>query len=459
MGVASGDESKTLVVGRPNVVDAKGFLEDVEVILSSRLLTNNGPFAIQLEEAAREYLGAAHVVAVSNATMGLELALRALGLRPGSEVLVPSFTFVATAHAIVAAGLVPVFCDVDEATHFVSIASAARAATARTAAVVAVHLWGAAGDADALEAFAAERRLAVVYDSAHAFGARYADGRRVGTRGTAEVFSLHATKLLNGFEGGLIATSDDALADSISQRRNFGFGGQDLITVFGTNAKLSDVHAALALRHLRKIDATLDHYRRVARAYDAALRDRGLCPGPLAYWNADKLDEASGCTHSYVCVRVAPAFGLSRDALMAALRKRAIYAKRYFFPGVHRHAPYAPYAPPDASLALRTTDVLNGELLVLPTGTDVTEADVRHVVDAIRAVYDARDATCHTDVKVRPSDCDWSYYDTVLVNIDTERSALQAKLAELDKAEAIVRHNRAIVAERVCSSDDARPSP
>ena len=103
MGVASGDESKTLVVGRPNVVDAKGFLEDVEVILSSRLLTNNGPFAIQLEEAAREYLGAAHVVAVSNATMGLELALRALGLRPGSEVLVPSFTFVATAHAIVAA--------------------------------------------------------------------------------------------------------------------------------------------------------------------------------------------------------------------------------------------------------------------------------------------------------------------------------------------------------------------
>lgn len=202
LGVDEVAVDKTLVVGRPNVLDAKGFVEDVEAILSSRLLTNCGPFMIQLEESVREYLGATHVVAVANATVGLELALRALDLAPGKEVLVPSFTFVATAHAVRTAGLRPVFVDVDATTHFVDLESARSRVTSSTVAVIGVHLWGSAGDAAGLEALAAELGLAVVYDSAHAFGARYDDGKRVGCRGDAEVFSLHATKLLNTFEAG-----------------------------------------------------------------------------------------------------------------------------------------------------------------------------------------------------------------------------------------------------------------
>ncbi|KAH8043494.1 DegT/DnrJ/EryC1/StrS aminotransferase-like protein [Aureococcus anophagefferens] len=197
---------------------------------------------------------------------GLIIVPRVAGRRfaPGAEVLLPSFTFAATARAALRAGLTPVFCDVDEASHFISIASAERATTPKTVAVVGVHLWGRAGDAAALEAFAARRSLDVFYDSAHAFGAAYADGAKVGTRGRAEVFSLHATKLLNGFEGGLIATNDDALAVAATRARNFGFSGQDTIVSMGTNAKLSEVHAALALRHLRVVDATLDAYRAVA---------------------------------------------------------------------------------------------------------------------------------------------------------------------------------------------------
>lgn len=151
-----------LVVGRPNVLDAKGFLEDVASILESRLLTNGGPFVVRLEAAAAEYLGVAHCVAVCNATAGLELALKALNVAPGSDVLVPSFTFVATAHAVRNAGLVPVFADVDEDSHCVTPETLAAAATPNTKAVLAAHLWGGAGDAAALDAYCASHEWRVL---------------------------------------------------------------------------------------------------------------------------------------------------------------------------------------------------------------------------------------------------------------------------------------------------------
>ena len=445
--------AKTLVVGRPNVLDEQGFLEDVKTILRSKLLTNGGPFVSQLEQGAREYLGVKHVVAVSNATVGLELALRARRFAPGAEVLLPSFTFVATAHAVACAGLTPVFCDVDEASHFMSIASAERATTPKTVAVVGVHLWGRAGDAAALEAFAAKRSLDVFYDSAHAFGAAYADGAKVGTRGRAEVFSLHATKLLNGFEGGLIATNDDALAVAATRARNFGFSGQDTIVSMGTNAKLSEVHAALALRHLRVLDATLDAYRAVAAAYGDALGAAGLLDGPLTYWNAPFLGADSGCTHSYVCVRVEPAFGVSRDVVMAELRRAGVYAKRYFFPGVHAHAPYAHLAPREPGF-LAATDALNASLLVLPTGAAVAADDVARVVAELTAIHGAGRVVA--DAGLAPADWDKSAYDTALATIEGERAALRAKLADLDRAEAGVRDSLALNLQLVANVEGGK---
>ncbi|KAH8060335.1 DegT/DnrJ/EryC1/StrS aminotransferase-like protein [Aureococcus anophagefferens] len=388
--------AKTLVVGRPNVLDEQGFLEDVKTILRSKLLTNGGPFVSQLEQGAREYLGVKHVVAVSNATVGLELALRARRFAPGAEVLLPSFTFVATAHAVACAGLTPVFCDVDEASHFISIASAERATTPKTVAVVGVHLWGA-GDAG-VGGVAARRSLDVFYDSARG-GAAYADGAK----------------------GGLIATNDDALAVAATRARNFGFSGQDTIVSMGTNAKLSEVHAALALRHLRVVDATLDAYRAVAAAYRDALGAAGLLEGPLTYWKAPFLGADSGCTHSYVCVRVEPAFGVSRDVVMAELRKAGVYAKRYFFPGVHAHAPYAHLAPREPGF-LAATDALNASLLVLPTGAAVAAGGVARVVAELTAIHGAGRVVA--DAGLAPADWDKSAYDTALATIEGERAAL-----------------------------------
>lgn len=434
------EEAKTLVVGRPNILDAEGFLEDVAKILETGLLTNGGPFVLELEAGVAKYLGGGdvRVVAVSNATVGLELALRALNLESGAEVLVPSFTFVATAHAVTLAGLRPVFVDVDARTHFMDVGAAQAACTARTAAVVPVHLWGRAGDrADDLEAWATGAGLAVVYDAAHAFGASYADGARVGTRGTAEVFSLHATKLLNTFEGGLVATRSPDLYRAVASMRNFGFDGQDTIARLGNNGKLSEVHAALAFRHLRVVDKTIAAYVANARRYATALAASGLTAGgdaaPLTYWNAPFLDEA-GPTHSYVCARVNGAFGASRDAVMTALRERGVYAKRYFYPGVHAHAPHARARRGP----LPATEALNREVLILPTGTNVRFDDVDRVVAALKAVHDAGAVV---RAALAPADFDRSAFATTLRSIDAERDALKARLEELDATERTVRRS------------------
>lgn len=479
-------EPKTLVVGRPNVLDPEGFLEDVAKMLKTGLLTNGGPFVLELEAGVAAYLGGGvQVVAVSNATVGLELALRALELPAGAEVLVPSFTFCATAHAVRLAGLEPVFVDVDEGSHFASVRALEAARTPRTAAVVPVHLWGrAAPAADDLEAWASRAEVAVVYDAAHAFGAAYADGAKVGTRGRAEVFSMHATKLLNTFEGGLVVTRDAALRRAVASARNFGFDGQDTIARLGGNGKLSEVHAALAFRHLRVpsrrrrrdapddderrererercsghlraemrpprtaiitkatlrtqvVDDTIAHYRATARRYAAGLAARGLAgapDAPLGYWNASFLDEP-GPTQSYVIVRVKGAFGATRDEVMTALRARGVMAKRYFYPGVHAHAPYAAARRGP----LPATDALNREVLVLPTGTAVGPGDVDRVCDALRAVHDAR---VPVRAALAPADFDRSAFETTLRAIDDERDALRARLRELDATEATVRRS------------------
>ena len=434
-----------LVVGRPNVLDAAGFLEDMHTILDTRLLTNHGPFVVRLERAVVEYLGVAHVVAVANGTIGLELALRALELDPGSEILLPSFTFVATAHAVRNAGLKPVFADVDEDTHFLTPATLARAATTATRAVVAAHLWGRAGDAASLEAFAAARGWPVVYDSAHAFGARHADGAFCGGRGRTEVFSLHATKLLNSFEGGLVATNDATLAARVASTRNFGFAGQDTIAHGGTNAKLSEPHAALALRHLRCVDATISVYRRVARVYGEALRRSGLVPEFARYWNEPRLDDARD-THAYVIMRIRPTFGLGRDAVMRALRDRGVHAKRYFFPGIHKQRPFLDCP----ALGLDATDALNSDVLILPTGTVVSAADVERVVAALCDVRDHR--RDYADAPpLAPREFDTSHYAAALRTIGAERGALRGRLAELDRAEAALEKDRAGVVDRITS--------
>src|ERR1044071_4795241 len=210
-----------LHVGRPNVGDRRAFLDRARDVLDRRWLTNDGPLVREFEQSVAEIVGVKHCVAMCNATVALEIAIRAAELK--GEVIVPAYTFVATAHALQWQEITPVFADMDPATHNLDPGCIERLITPRTSGIIGVHIWGRPCDTRAISAIAERHDLKVMYDAAHAFGCS-AGGGAVGTFGSCEVFSFHATKFINCFEGGAAVTNDDVLAQKMRLMRNFGFG-------------------------------------------------------------------------------------------------------------------------------------------------------------------------------------------------------------------------------------------
>lgn len=253
-----------LHVGRPNIGDRDAFLSRVGDMLDRRWFSNDGPMVREFEHRIAEYVGVRHCVAMCNATVALEIAVRALDLR--GEVIVPAYTFVATAHALQWQEITPVFADMDPATHTIDPAGVERLITPRTSAIIGVHVWGRGCDTEALDRIARKHGLTVLYDAAHAFACSRG-GRMIGSFGACEVFSFHATKFLNSFEGGAVVTDDDALADRLRLMRNFGFAGLDRVVYLGVNGKLTEVCAAMGLASLDGIDAIIDVNRANYLAY------------------------------------------------------------------------------------------------------------------------------------------------------------------------------------------------
>src|SRR5690242_4135606 len=200
-----------LHVGRPNIVNRDAFLLSVSEILDRHWLTNNGPVVQEFERRVAEYLGVKHCVAMCNGTIALEIAIRALGL--DGEVIVPSWTFVATAHSLYWQGITPVFADIDPATHNLDPDAVRRMITPRTSGIIGVHLWGRAAPVEGLQAIADQHGLKLMFDAAHAFGSTHG-GTSIGRFGECEVFSFHATKAFNTMEGGAVTTDDDELAET-----------------------------------------------------------------------------------------------------------------------------------------------------------------------------------------------------------------------------------------------------
>lgn len=358
--------AEKLHVGRPNIGDRGALLARFNTILDDRWLTNGGPFERELERRVAERLGVSHCIAMCNGTIALEIALRALEL--SGEVIVPSLTFIATAHALQWQGITPVFCDIDPATHNIDPRAVERSITPRTTGVIGVHLWGRPCDTDALEEIAASQGLTVLYDAAHAFACTHR-GRWIGGFGSLEVLSFHATKVLNSFEGGAVVTNDDRLARKLRLMRNFGFTNYDEVSELGTNGKMSEVSAAMGLTSLEALDAFIATNRRHYGRYRAGL---DAIPGlQLVSYREDEQHN-----FQYVVVEVDEATaGVRRDDLVHVLWGENVLARRYFFPGCHRMEPYR-----SDSLrrqpALPETERMVERLLLLPTGTALGEGDV-----------------------------------------------------------------------------------
>jgi dTDP-4-amino-4,6-dideoxygalactose transaminase len=366
--------AEKLHVGRPNVGDKQAFLDRVDGILDRRWFTNAGPLVQQFEARVAEVCGVRHCIAMCNGTVALEIAIRALGLR--GEIIVPAFTFVATANALQWQEITPVFCDVDPKTHNIDPAQVERLITPRTTGVVGVHVWGRPCDVDALADLCARRGLTLLYDAAHAIGCS-SRGRRVGGFGAAEVLSFHATKIVSTFEGGAIVTNDDALARKIRFMKNFGFSNYDEVDHLGINGKMPEICAAMGLTGLESFETFVAANRRNHERYRADLS--GVPGVKLIGYDAEDAPN-----YSYVVLEVDEAeAGLTRDTLYRCLHAENVLARRYFYPGVHRMEPYRSLFP-HASLLLPETEALVRRVLVLPTGASVSESEVSGVAALLR---------------------------------------------------------------------------
>jgi dTDP-4-amino-4,6-dideoxygalactose transaminase len=365
-----------LHVGRPNIGDRQRLLTRINDLLDRRWLTNAGPYVQELEEKLADLLGVKHCIAMCNATVALEIAIRAMELT--GEVIVPSMTFIATAHALQWQEITPVFCDIDPNTYNIDPKRIEDLITPRTTGIIGVHLWGRACDVEKLAEIAERHSLGLLYDAAHAFNCSY-QGRMIGGFGKAEVFSFHATKFFNTLEGGAVVTNDDDLAAKIRLMKNFGFAGYDEVIYIGTNGKMNEMSAAMGLTLLENLDDLVTTNRRNYQQYQKELE--GI-PGikQVTY------DETERCNYQYIVLEIDEAItSVSRDELVEILRAENVMARRYFYPGCHRMEPYRSYFP-HAGLLLPETERVVKRVLSLPTGTAIGPGEISRICDIIRLV-------------------------------------------------------------------------
>lgn len=338
-----------------------------------RGILTNGPLVAEFEAAAAERLGVRHVVAVGSCTAGLMLSLRAL--QPGAPVVLPGFTFSATAHAVAWNGLRPVFAECDPETFQLDCADATRRASG-TGAVMATHVFGAPCDVAGVEKLAESLGVPALFDAAHAFGARH-DGKPVGGFGAAEVFSLSPTKPVIAGEGGVVATNRDDVAASVRIGRDYGNPGDYDTRFVGLNARMSEIHAAIGLESLAQLDDHLALRAALAQRYIEGLE---TVPGIAT----QRVGVGDTSTWKDFTVRIdAAELGVSRDALVAALRADGVDTRNYFDPPVHRQQAYAASSPP----VLAVTERVAASVLSLPLYPDLTPGVIDRIVDLLRNVH------------------------------------------------------------------------
>lgn len=347
--------------------------EAVKGIVSSGMVTK-GTWLQAFEEAVAHHLGVKHAIAVSSCTSGLMLTYRGLGL--SGEVVVPSFTFMATVSAMIWAGLQPVFADVDFGTTNLDPAAAEAAITPRTSAIVAVHNFGNPADIAALQDVANRHRLKLIFDAAHGFGALY-EGVPVGRQGDAQVYSLSPTKLLIAGEGGIVATNDDNLAQNIRIGREYGNNGHYDSLFAGLNARLAEFNALLGLHSLKRLEEAVIHRNKAVAIYKEELAG---VPG-LQF---QEVRSADRCSYKDLSVVIDPAeFGMNRDELALALAAANVDTRKYYEPPVHLQTAYKQYI---TDLPLPNTLKLSAQSLSLPIWSHISVELVREICGVIRYI-------------------------------------------------------------------------
>jgi dTDP-4-amino-4,6-dideoxygalactose transaminase len=364
-----------LPLARPELSDPERLTEELGKVIRGRVLTN-GVRVQELEGRVAEYLAVRHAIAVSSCTAGLMLAFRAGGLVSG-DVVLPSFTFAATAHAVAWNGLRPVFTDIDPLTLTLSPEVVRRSIGVRTSAILATHTFGTPCDVEALETAAGEAGIRLFFDAAHAFGSRRKT-KPVGSFGDAEVFSMTPTKPLIAGEGGIIATNDTALAEALLLGRDYAKEPDYDFRFVGLNARMSELHATVALASLEGLEERIETRNRLAEDYRKLLSSvRGISFPDVA--------EGDRSTYKDFTVLIDPdAFGVAAPEVARALEADGIETRRYYSPPVHRTRAYRPVAAINGDLPV--TDRVSARVLTLPLFESMREEHLAGVAGALARI-------------------------------------------------------------------------
>lgn len=320
-------------------------------------LTNMGPLASELELKLKQHQQVKHLLFVTNGTIALQMAIKALELK--GEIITTPFSFVATTSSIVWEGCIPVFVDIDEKSLNLDPRKIEEAITEKTSAILATHVYGNPCDVLAIEKIAKKHNLKIIYDAAHAFGVQVG-GRSIFEYGDISTCSLHATKLYHSIEGGLVVTRDAGLLKKLAYMRNFGFAGHEAFAELGINGKNSEFHAAMGLANLNYIEAIVEQRRAIVTRYQKNLK--GLkAASPV--WHHDSRNN-----YAYM-----PLVFESEDLLLKCrdkLQMSEIFTRRYFYPSLSSVLPYLD------KVSMPVTDDISRRVLCLPLYHDLTLEEV-----------------------------------------------------------------------------------
>ena len=357
-------------------------LNNVVEAIRSGWISSQGKFILEFERKFAQYCGVRHGIATSNGTVALHLALKALGIREGDEVLVPALTFIATANTVTYCNARPVLVDSDPGCWCIDPSRIVESITSRTKAIIPVHLYGHPCDMDAIGDIARRHSLYVIEDAAEAHGALY-KGRRVGSFGNVNCFSFFGNKIISTGEGGMCLTDDEDLAKRMKILRDHGMNPNKRYwyDVVGFNYRMTNLQAAIGAAQVDKLDRLVARRRQLAEWYNDAFRglaERGLITRPpempwakSVYWMYSILLEDGS--------------GMSRDEMISALKDKGIETRPLFYP-LHLMPPYQGHSPKGFPIA----EELSRKGLNLPSGPGVGQEEVAMIVNAVASLQGMR---------------------------------------------------------------------
>lgn len=361
---------KRINVTRSSMPPFEEYVEKIKVLWENRWLSNRGVLHKEFEELLKEKMNVPFPFLFANGHVALEVAIDALDLPKGGEVITTPYTHCSTTHSIVRNGLVPVFCDVNDVDYTIDVNQIEKLITEKTVAICAVHVYGNLCDVDAIEDIAKRHNLKVIYDAAHAFGVKR-KGVDAAAFGDVSMFSCHATKVFHTIEGGIVSFKDESVYNKINSLVNFGFAGPEEVQFISTNARMNEYEAAMGICNLKHFDDEVAKRKKAADQYTARLSGiKGI----------KLMTPQEGVTPNYAYYPVFfDGYKYNRDEIQAKLAEHNIYARKYFYPIITQLKCYKSFKDTDMPVSQHASDIV----LTLPMYADLTVEDVNNICDII----------------------------------------------------------------------------